>query len=133
MNAVQGIGLSVIVALACVAAARHASAQDTYTTPLYSTAKPEPVDPNYGLPSFGMPNAELPRQRTMAPKPDAAAQAPDVFARAQRGPLAKAIGKGDDPSDTPLFTTDDGASAALAIRIRRGKPYLDSTKTNPDR
>jgi hypothetical protein len=106
------------------------------TTPLYTTTPPEELDKNFGLPSFGMPNAELPQQRTQAPKaspsdvPDffqapsglvssdqktsdqQTSDAPDFFKggtdftlpRARKTPATGA------DMETPLFTTNEGAS-----------------------
>jgi hypothetical protein len=150
MNAVRRIGLTVTLTLAWTAGHCQATDQDTYATPLYGTSKPEPIDPNYGLPSFGMPGADLPRQRTMAPDPakapdlatgsgTATARDPDtaidLYKRAQRYPLSKGIGKGSERSDateTPLYTTNEGASSDVPVRIRRSKPYLTDIPANSD-
>ncbi|HBK05309.1 MAG TPA: hypothetical protein DDZ81_05530 [Acetobacteraceae bacterium] len=84
----------------------------------YSTTPPAGLDKNFGLPTFGMPGAELPQQRTQAPKP-APKTDPDFFAPP---PVADA-----ETSGTPDFfsTTTD----LTVPRAPRSKPGTASAET----
>lgn len=94
----------------------------------YSTTPPAGLDKNFGLPTFGMPGADLPQQRTQAPKP-APKTDPDVFAPPPAAdaeasgtpdffstttdltlPRAARPIAGTASPETPMFTTGEGYS-----------------------
>jgi hypothetical protein len=78
-------------------------AYQTYETPKYRPAPPTPLEKNYGLPTFGMQGAELPQQRTQAPKakppvpPDPFSNTPPEYTSTTPQP---------EPPDTPNFFSD---------------------------
>jgi hypothetical protein len=64
----------------------------------YKSFKPEPLDKNYGLPSLGTPAEAMPKQQTMAPKPQQE-ERPDAFR-----PMPSFAKPDEKPSDeTPDF------------------------------
>jgi hypothetical protein len=95
----------------------------------YRSVPPTPLDKNYGLPTFGQQGTELPRKRATAPEPQQADRpdpfqgltgfgvppaqttddTPDFFAGSTDITLPKAR-KGAAATETPLFTTTEGAS-----------------------
>lgn len=120
--AALAVGFGALAALPAVAQPKIAPSRE------YSTTPPATLDKNFGLPTFGMPGADLPQQRTQAPKaapktdpdffapppqPEAEASGtPDFFSTTSDLTLPKSPRPipGTASPETPMFTTGQGYS-----------------------
>lgn len=116
-----------------IAPTRQYNGYQSYQTPLYTPPTPSSLDKNYGMPAFGMPGAELPRQRTLAPRDQNATRpgAPAAGAQTANGQAAAPAGQDPDPM-MPGPQTPDGQDPAARAAAPQPTGVPDFFANPPD-